>query len=172
MICTAAGNSGPDPGTIGAPGCARLVITVGASTDDDMVLEASSHGPTSDGRVKPDVLFPGTGIVSCRASDTSLGDPLDLAYTEASGTSMATPHASGVAALLLEADPGLTPGEIKELMTGTAVDLGLEENTQGAGRGDAYAAVTSVRSIQGVPRSDGCLAILPQLLDLLRRLWE
>ena len=172
VICTAAGNSGPSPGTIGAPGCARLVITVGASADDDTVLEASSHGPTSDGRVKPDLLFPGSGIVSCRASDTSLGSPLDLAYTEASGTSMATPHASGVAALLLEADPGLTPREIKELMTGTAVDLGLEENTAGAGRGDAYAAVASAREVQGVPRPDGCLAVLPQLLDLLRRLWE
>ncbi len=172
VICTAAGNSGPSPGTIGAPGCARLVITVGASADDDTVLEASSRGPTSDGRVKPDLLFPGSGIVSCRASDTSLGSPLDLAYTEASGTSMASPHASGVAALLLEADPGLTPHEVKELMTGTAVDLGLEENTAGAGRGDAYAAVASAREVQGVPRPDGCLATLPQLLDLLRRLWE
>jgi subtilisin family serine protease len=172
VICTAAGNSGPDPGTIGAPGCARLVITVGASTDDDTLLEASSRGPTSDGRVKPDVLFPGTGIVSCRAADTSLGSPLDLSYTEASGTSMATPHASGVAALLLEAAPGLTPAEIKELITGTAVDLGLEENIEGAGRGDAYAAVASARKTQGAPQPNGCLANLPQLLDLLRRLWK
>jgi serine protease AprX len=172
VVCTAAGNSGPDVGTIGAPGCARLVITVGASTDDDTVLEASSRGPTSDGRVKPDLLFPGTGIVSCRAANTSLGNPLDLEYTEASGTSMATPHASGVAALLLQADPGLTPGEIKELMTGTAASLGLGENTEGAGRGDAFAAVASACRVQGVPQANGCLAILPQLLNLLRRLWE
>jgi serine protease AprX len=172
VICCAAGNSGPRPGTIGAPGCARQVITVGASTDEDTVLEASSRGPTTDGRTKPDLLFPGSGIVSCRARDTSLGEPLDLAYTQASGTSMATPHAAGVAALLLEADPGLTPGEIKELMKSTAVDLKLEENTAGAGRGDASAAVGSARLAHDPPARYGCLPQIPQLLDLLGRLWQ
>lgn len=172
VICCAAGNSGPRPGSIGAPGCARQVITVGASTDEDTVLEASSRGPTTDGRVKPDFLFPGSGIVSCRARDTSLGDPLDLAYTQASGTSMATPHAAGVAALLLEADPGLTPGEIKELMKRTAVDLGLEDNTAGAGRGDACAAVGSARLPHDAPGRYGCLPQIPHLLDLLGRLWQ
>lgn len=171
VVCVAAGNSGPESSTIGPPGCARQVITVGASTDDDTVLEASSRGPTSDGRAKPDVLFPGSGIVSCRAKDTTLGSPLDLAYTEVSGTSMATPHASGVAALLLEADPGLTPGEIKELMMTTAVDLGLEHNTQGAGRGDAGAAVAQAEAHEGGPEPGGCLLQIPQVLELLRHLW-
>jgi subtilisin family serine protease len=170
VICVAAGNSGPESSTIGPPGCARQVITVGASTDDDTVLEASSRGPTSDGRPKPDVLFPGWGIVSCRAKDTSLGSPLDLEYTELSGTSMATPHAAGLAALLLEADPGLTPVEIKELMMATAVNLGLEQNTQGAGRGDAAAAVTRTDVHQGEPGPGGCLVQIPQVLELLRRL--
>ncbi len=172
VICSAAGNSGPGPGTIGAPGCARQVITVGASTDEDTVLEASSRGPTTDGRVKPDLLFPGSGIVSCRARDTSLGEPVDLTYTQASGTSMATPHAAGVAALLLEANPGLTPAEIKELMMSTAVDLGLEENTGGAGRGDARAAVGSARLPDEAPGLYGCLPQIPRLLELLRHLWR
>jgi subtilisin family serine protease len=171
VVCVAAGNSGPEPSSIGPPGCARQVITVGASTDADTVMEASSRGPTSDGRTKPDVLFPGTGIVSCRAQDTALGNPLNSAYTEMSGTSMATPHASGVAALLVEADPGLTPGEIKELMMATAVDLGLEENTEGAGRGDAGAAIAQTRLPEDVPQAPGCLSQLPALFELLRGLW-
>lgn len=168
VICAAAGNSGPGPGTIGPPGCARQVITVGASTDDDTLLEASSRGPTADGRVKPDVVFPGAGIISSRAADTCLGNALNSEYTEASGTSMATPHASGVAALLFEADPELTPGEIKQLIMNGATDLGLEQNSEGAGRGDAYAAFYSV----GVPEVEsprlGCLL---QLLELLGDIW-
>ncbi len=165
VICVAAGNSGPSPGTIGPPGCARQVITVGASTDDDTILEASSRGPTADGRVKPDVVFPGAGIISCRAMGTSLGTALNSAYSEASGTSMSTPHATGTAALLLEAEPGLTPSEIKRLVMGGATDLGLEENSEGAGRGDAYAAFLSSRLPLAEPVNPGCLA---QLLGLLR----
>jgi len=167
VICAAAGNSGPSPSTVGPPGCARQVITVGASTDDDAILEASSRGPTADGRVKPDVLFPGAGIISCRAKGTSLGNAMNSAYTEASGTSMATPHASGVSALLLEASPGLTPSEIKQLIMGGATDLGLEGNSEGAGRGDAYAAFVSGHDPQVDPVRPGCLT---QLLGLLRHI--
>ena len=166
-VCVAAGNSGPSPGSIGSPGCARQVITVGASTDDDSLLEASSRGPTADGRVKPDVLFPGAGIISCRATGTSMGNVLNSAYTEASGTSMATAHASGTAALLLEVEPGLTPSEIKRLILGGATDLGLEENSGGAGRGDAYAALVSARAPEADPLRHGCLE---QLLGLLRHI--
>jgi subtilisin family serine protease len=165
VICVAAGNSGPSPGTVGPPGCARQVITVGASNDDDTLLEASSRGPTADGRAKPDVVFPGAGIISCRAAGTSLGSALNSAYSEASGTSMATPHASGVSALLLELNPGLTPSEIKQLIKGGATDLGLDENSGGAGRGDAYGAFASARTRQPEPAGTGCLA---ELLALLR----
>lgn len=170
VVCAAAGNSGPNTGTIGPPGCARKVITVGASTDDDSVLEASSRGPTADGRVKPDVLFPGAVIVSSRAADTSLGTPFNLWYTEATGTSMATPHSSGAAALLLEAAPGLTPAEVKQAMMRTAVNLGQEENTQGAGRGDAGAALRAVLGPRPTSESAGCLAPLGDLIRLLQEL--
>jgi serine protease AprX len=165
VICAAAGNSGPVSSSIGPPGCARQVITVGASTDDDLLLDASSRGPTTDGRVKPDVVLPGAGIVSCRAQDTSLGNALNLGYTEASGTSMATPHACGVVALLLEAEPELTPREVKELIMAGATDLGLEENDQGAGRGDAYGALMAAHVPRVDPRNSGCLL---QLLELIR----
>ncbi len=167
VVCVAAGNSGPRASSIGPPGCGREVITVGASTDGDGVLEASSRGPTSDGRVKPDLLFPGSLIISCRARGAALGNPLDLEYTEASGTSMATPHASGVAALLLEANPGLTPSEIKQLMMASAVCLGLEKNTEGAGRGDARAALALVGESPGAPEARGCLQGLFSLVRSL-----
>jgi subtilisin family serine protease len=168
VVCVAAGNSGPSASTIGPPGCARQVITAGASTDDDTLLEASSRGPTADGRVKPDVLFPGAGIISCRAADTCLGNALNSVYTEASGTSMAAAHASGTAALLLEAEPELTPSEIKHLIMEGATDLGLEENIGGSGRGDAYAALIATRALQADPVRPGCLVELLALLSDIR----
>lgn len=140
VVCVAAGNEGPSPSTVGSPGCARKVITVGASNDQDGVTDFSSRGPTADGRVKPDVCYPGYKIISCRASGTSMGRVVDERYTEASGTSMATPHASGAAALLRQAYPSLPPDQIKTLMMVTAKNLGLNPNTQGAGRADLWKA--------------------------------
>ncbi len=140
VVCVAAGNAGPGARTVGPPGCGRLVITVGASTDDDKVADFSGRGPTSDGRTKPDLLFPGAGIVSCRARGTSIGRVVDDYYLETSGTSMATPHASGVAALLLEARSDLSQAQIKDILMETAVNLGLDGNAQGSGRADAYQA--------------------------------
>jgi serine protease AprX len=140
VVCVAAGNLGPDAMTVGTPGCARQVITIGASDKLDDVASFSSRGPTSDGRTKPDALFPGVDIVAPRASGTTMGYPVDDYYTQASGTSMATPHATGAAALLLQADPTLTPAQVKDLLMQTAKDLGFDANTQGAGRADVYQA--------------------------------
>ena len=105
VMCVAAGNEGPGAGTVGSPGCARQVITVGASDDADAVAGFSSRGPTLDGRQKPDICLPGSGIVSARAKGTVMGTPVDERYTRASGTSMATPHATGAVALMLCANP-------------------------------------------------------------------
>jgi subtilisin family serine protease len=69
-----------------------------------------------------------------------MGTPVDAYYTSASGTSMATPHAAGASALLLQALPGLTPEQVKARLMGSAIDLGLDSNTQGSGRGDILAA--------------------------------
>lgn len=140
VVCVAAGNAGPEASTIGSPGCAAKVITVGATNDTDEMMAFSSRGPTSDGRIKPDICFPGFGIVAARAQGTSMGSLIDARYTSVSGTSMATPHASGIAAQLLEAFPSASPAEIKHRLTVTALSLGLDANTQGAGRGDARAA--------------------------------
>jgi serine protease AprX len=140
VVCAAAGNAGPGAATVGSPGCARNVITVGATNDTDKVTSFSSRGPTKDGRVKPDVCFPGYGIVAARAKGTRMGTPVDAFYTSANGTSMATPHAAGAAALLRQAHPGITPAEVKERLMATAVDLGVDANTQGKGRADILAA--------------------------------
>jgi serine protease AprX len=138
VMCVAAGNTGPAPQTVGPPGCARFVITVGASDDKDQMASFSSRGPTSDGRIKPDIVYPGVGIVAAQAEGTSLGRVVEPGYVSLDGTSMATPHAAGVAALMLEANPDLTAQQVKTQMLAAAVDIGAEPNAQGAGRGDAY----------------------------------
>jgi serine protease AprX len=142
VTCVAAGNEGPGNYTVGSPGCARKVITIGACDEVSRVAAFSSCGPTSDGRVKPDVLLPGVDIVATRAQGTFMGRIVDDLYTSESGTSMATPHAAGLCALLLEARPQLTPQEIKQRLMATAVDLGLNPYIQGRGRVDAWAALT------------------------------
>ncbi len=136
VVCVAAGNAGPESKTVGTPGCAKNVITIGASDDNDKIAFFSSRGPTADGRIKPDLCFPGVNIIAPRANNTSMGSPLDQYYTSASGTSMATPHAAGTAALLLAKNLDLKPKEVMNLLTKHAKDMSYEANTQGSGRGD------------------------------------
>lgn len=150
-VCVAAGNAGPGAATVGSPGCAKTVLTIGATDKEDQVASFSSRGPTSDGRVKPDVCFPGVNIVSARAAGTSMGTPVDDLYTRASGTSMATPHATGACALLLQAKPGLAPQQIKDLFMSTAKNLGLDANAQGTGRADVFAAYQAALGETPVP---------------------
>jgi serine protease AprX len=167
MVCVAAGNYGPTTSSVGPPGCARRVLTVGASANDDSIASFSARGPTADGRVKPDILLPGANIVACRAQGTTLGTPVDTLYTRASGTSMATPHAAGIAALLLEAFPDLTPALLKERMMNTAVNLGLDANAQGGGRADALGAYQGTTAPPGPtppPSPGGCLLSIANLL--------
>lgn len=144
VVCVAAGNSGPGAGSLGSPGCAKKVITVGATDKQDGIADYSSRGPTSDGRIKPDLCFPGSSIHSCRAKGTSMGQPIDDYYTTASGTSMATPHATGSCALLLQAQVKLTPQQVKDGLMNSAKDLGLDPNTEGKGRAQVFAAYQAV----------------------------
>lgn len=138
VVCVAGGNDGPDENTIGSPGCARNVITVGAVGSLDEVANFSSRGPTADGRFKPDLVLPGVDIVATRAQGTSLGNAVGTHYASLSGTSMAAPHAVGVCALLLEAEPDLTPQQMKMRLTAAAVDLGADPYAQGKGLVDAW----------------------------------
>jgi len=140
VVCVAAGNAGPGASTVGSPGCAKLVITVGATDKTDQIANFSSRGPTADGRIKPDICFPGVSITSCRGAGTALGGVINQFYTVLSGTSMATPHAVGASALLLQKYPAFRPQQIKDAMMSTAKNLLLDPNTQGAGRGNVYQA--------------------------------
>ncbi len=154
VVCVAAGNSGPGGKTVGSPACARKVITIGATDKQDGIASYSSRGSTSDGRVKPDVCFPGSSIIAARAKNTAMGTPFNDFYTTASGTSMATPHAAGTCALLLQKVPSLKPAEIKAAFMAHAKNLGLDENTQGKGRVFVFDVFKSVAVPPPTPAPD------------------
>lgn len=137
VICVAAGNTGPRPQTIGPPGGARYVITVGAIDDAQQIARFSARGPTSDSRIKPDVVFPGVGIVAPQAEGTQLGAAAAPGYVTSNGTSMAAPHAAGVAALLLQANPNLSAEQVKVQLLAGAKSLGFPTAEQGVGLGNA-----------------------------------
>jgi subtilisin family serine protease len=144
VVCVvAAGNSGPTTYTVGSPGAAESAITVGASTQDDVIASFSSAGPTEDNRIKPDVVAPGVDIVGARAAGTSMGTPFSQYYTMASGTSMAAPQVAGAAALLLDAHPSWKPIQVKMALTNYAKDLGASVLEQGSGRIDVCRAVNA-----------------------------
>ncbi len=173
VTCVAAGNDGPGSYTVGAPGAAEKVITVGAASDLDKIAPFSSRGPTRDGRLKPDVVLPGVDIVAARASGTAMGQTVDDDYTSASGTSMATPHAAGVCALLLESEPDLSPEEVKERLGATAIDIDTDAYAQGQGRVDAWRALqneASPEQPEPVPPTpapvtgSGCLLMIMEML--------
>ncbi len=105
VVLFAAGNSGPGDGTVLSPATGKNVIAVGATEhgDADPLCPAwfSSRGPTLDGRLEPDVMAPGYGVVSAKSDGLVLGfAPDDCGEVAASGTSMATPTAAGLAALV------------------------------------------------------------------------
>ncbi|MEV4573362.1 S8 family serine peptidase [Nonomuraea jabiensis] len=142
LFVAAAGNFGK-PGTIGSPASADAALTVGAVDSSDRLATFSSRGPrTGDSALKPDITAPGVGIEAARSKDS----PGEGAYTSMTGTSMATPHVSGSAALLAGQHPGWRPETLKAALMGTArpmPDAGVY--SQGAGRVDvARATSTSV----------------------------
>ncbi|MBR69012.1 MAG: hypothetical protein CMA86_05845 [Euryarchaeota archaeon] len=108
----AAGNSAA-PATIGTPGGAEDVITVGALNKNTAIAEYSSQGPTEEGRVKPNVAFVGSDVMSV-AHNTGDG------YVAFSGTSMATPGVAGTVALMLQANPDLSPFDVRNILQETA----------------------------------------------------
>ena len=127
IVCVAAGNEGPDSGTISSPGWIEDALTVGAYdpiTGD--VATYSSRGPTPDGRTKPDITMPGGGLERpINSGSTGLcdlvGDRTADRYGKIQGTSMATPHAAGLVAIMKQAHRKvlgkvLTTTEVKEMV--------------------------------------------------------
>src|SRR5947209_2295048 len=169
-VVVAASNRGPDAGTIAKPGDDPLVVTVGAVDDmgtpapaDDQLPDFSSRGPTAaDGLAKPDVAAPGAHVVSLRAPgsaiDTQFPTYVDGAYRKGSGTSMSTGVVSGSVALMLQANPSLTPDTIKYALRATARGAASSDPMAvGAGVIDAYGALRAPAGVanQGVTRSNG-----------------
>lgn len=133
----AAGNSGPEVGSVGSPASLPGVFAVGATDADDDVPYFSGRGPSPWGEVKPYVVAPGVDVLSAVPGGV---------YQAWQGTSMATPHVTGIAALLHAADPTLPWPAVTRAITQTAVPLTttLPNNDSGWGLVDAFAATVAV----------------------------
>jgi hypothetical protein len=152
LFVAAAGNSGPTPGTVGSPASAPSALAVGAVGRTDKVSDFSSRGPvtatdhTGPYTVKPDVTAPGENIVAARAAGTLDGEATGPGkrYATLSGTSMATPHVAGAAALLAQQHPRWKAAQLKAALTATAKPArGATAHQQGAGRVDLTRAIAA-----------------------------
>ena len=167
-----AGNAGPGRQTIGSPAVAKNVIATGASQNNrfdfliygegqDAMADFSSRGPAEDGRIKPDLVAPGTWIASLQsgsATDESAWLPISVNYQYQGGTSQAGPHASGAAAIFVqyyrETHTNATPSPalVKAALINSAVDLDDTSGTdpvpnmdEGWGRIDLTQLIGSAR---------------------------
>lgn len=130
LFVVAAGNAGA-PSSIGSPGAADSALTVGAVDSDDRAAPFTGQGPRfGDHALKPDLSAPGVDILAARSRLTGGEGP----YTEMSGTSMATPHVAGVAALLAEQHPDWTGARLKDALMSTSEGLDASAYEVGAGR--------------------------------------
>ncbi|WP_436771407.1 S8 family serine peptidase, partial [Yinghuangia sp. YIM S09857] len=150
LFVIAAGNDGA-PGSVSAPSTANSALSVGSVDAENRRAPSSSQGPRDgDHAAKPEITAPGVGIGAARAADTWRGEPIDDFYTRLGGTSMATPHVAGAAAILAQQHPDWTGERIKEALVGSTApgpDMGVFE--QGTGRVDVAAAVT--RTVSASP---------------------
>lgn len=146
LFVIAAGNAGPE--SISAPGAAASALTVAATDKQDQLASFSSTGPLAySGAMKPDIAAPGVDITAARSQEMTDGGA--GLYRTLSGTSMATPHVVGAAAILAQQHPDWTGAQLKEHLMSTAKDLHDRYSPYevGAGRLDVAAAVrTTVRS--------------------------
>ncbi|MFE7407441.1 S8 family serine peptidase [Isoptericola sp. NPDC057559] len=151
VFVVAAGNDGARE-SVSSPGCSEGALTVGAVDASSELAYFSSRGPTSVGHaIKPDLTAPGVDIRG--AAYDSWGD---ISYTTMSGTSMATPHVAGAAALLRQAHPAWSPDRIRSALTsgvkpdadGTAYESGAGE-LDVAGSIDAPVLATTGQELAG-----------------------
>ncbi|WP_328909521.1 S8 family serine peptidase [Streptomyces sp. NBC_00234] len=143
--------SGNDSGAVSTPGVADSALTVGAVDKQDVLAAFSNFGPRlGDSALKPDITAPGVGIVAARAAGTSLGTLVGDQYTTLSGTSMATPHVAGAAALLAQQHPDWTGQQLKAaLMSSAEPSSAVTAWKQGAGRADVARAVRQNVTVDG-----------------------
>ena len=148
LFVIAAGNSG-GTATVGTPGSADSALTVGAVDDEDQLADFSSRGPrVGDDAIKPDITAPGVDIVAAGAANGRIGTPAADGYVSLSGTSMATPHVAGAAAIVTQQHPGWSPRQRKTLLMGAAKPAeGVDVFGQGAGRVDVARVVRQAVSV-------------------------
>ncbi|WP_417691094.1 S8 family peptidase [Pseudidiomarina sp.] len=159
VVSFAASNSGPAEDTLNQYAIAPWVINVAAGTSEKMLADFSSRGVAGHPYKLPDITAPGQDITSTRAPNTAIGamgPVLDPAHPEyaayyhtISGTSMATPFVAGVAALLLEINPDLSPDQIEQIIKETAEPMDYEPHEVGAGYIDVKAAVDLAKVTSG-----------------------
>lgn len=139
VVVVAAGNKGPGPMSISPVGRSAKVITVGCHDGgyfgdrEDICENYSGRGPTEYAIKKPDIVAPGTDIISCNAKCKRQYAGYKNAYTAKSGTSMATPIIAGAAALFLEKNPRASNEQVKRRLVYTATDLHEPWTKQGWG---------------------------------------
>ncbi|MBU0910909.1 MAG: S8 family serine peptidase, partial [Gammaproteobacteria bacterium] len=132
VVVVAAGNN-YDYLSISSPGTAKDAITVSNANSNDQIEGSSSRGPLQDASfLKPDLSAPGTDIMAAKPGG---------GYQSKTGTSMAAPHVAGAAALLLQADPNLTPAQIKHKLVHSADKISANVAETGAGRLNVFNAL-------------------------------
>ncbi|GAA1959384.1 S8 family serine peptidase [Microbacterium deminutum] len=138
LFVVAAGNSGA-PETVGSPGAAEQALTVGSVDDPSGALSYfSSQGPLSrSGAMKPDLTGPGNNVTAARSADS----PGDGSYVTMSGTSMATPHVAGAAAIVKQKHPEYTAAQLRAALVSTTTDVGYTPYQGGTGVVNVAAAI-------------------------------
>jgi len=155
VVVTSAGNQGDDPWFyITVPADADSLISVGAVDEDNVLASFSSHGPTFDGRTKPEVVARGVGTYCAIPAD------LGAEYWWISGTSLSCPLVAGAVALVLEAHPEWTPMQVREALLLTADNAGSPDNDRGWGLIDVMAAIGVVLD---TPQSAPPAAVAPRV---------
>ncbi|MFG2320647.1 S8 family serine peptidase [Streptomyces tendae] len=149
LFTVAAGNEGPGESTVSAPGAADAALTVGAVDSADAMANFSSRGPRfRDDAVKPEITAPGVGILAARSRYATFGSG---AYASLNGTSMATPHVAGAAALVAARHPEWTGARIKDALVSTAAPTPANPADQGgSGRVDVASAASADLVATGV----------------------
>ncbi|MDG4863753.1 S8 family peptidase [Streptomyces sp. T-3] len=167
LFVVAAGNEGR-PNTIGSPSAAPSALTVGSITKQRAMSGFSSQGPAlTDGGVKPEITAPGSDITAARAKGTFESVAVSEHYASISGTSMATPHVSGAAAILKQRHPDWNAQQLKSALVGSADavdDAGVYE--QGAGSVDVPGALHA--RVQATPAAVSAELTWPYAKEVTR----
>ena len=149
LFVIAAGNDGATA-PVGSPASADAALAVAAVDDADRLASFSSRGPrVGDHAAKPDIAAPGVNIVAAKAAHGTIGTTAaNPAYTSLSGTSMATPHVAGAAAILAQEHPGWSERQLKTALMASAKSTdGMTVFGQGAGRVDVARAITQTVTV-------------------------